>query len=711
MTPPKKPKTGAAVAPRAEIIPSRFTRHGVTISDDYAWLRDPNWQEVMRKPEALDPKIRAHLEAENAYTEAMMADTRELQAALFAEMKGRIKEDDSGVPTPDGPWAYSHRYVTGGEHPLLVREPRGGGQEQLLLDGDAMAKGLAYWDLLAYAHSNDHRLLAYAVDETGSEYGTIRVRDLATGKDLPDSISNAGSSLVWAADSKSLYYNVLDDNHRSLKIYHHLLGASVAADTLVLAETDNGLFVGAGETQSKRYIAVRVGDHTLTEYRLIDTERPGNEPVLVAPRRAGHEYSFDHSGELLYILTNSGNAEDFRVVTAPVNAPQEANWSELIAHKPGRLILSLTAYKNHLVRLEREDGLPRIVIRRLSDGAEHAIAFDEPAYSLAFMDGFEFDTTTLRFTYSSMTTPSQTFDYDMETRARVLRKVQEVPSGHNTADYVSTRVMAPAKDGELVPVSLLYRKGTKLDGSAPLLLYGYGSYGIAMPASFSVTRLSLVDRGWVYAIAHIRGGKDKGYRWYLDGKLTKKVNTFTDFIAAGEFLAREKFTSRGRIVAHGGSAGGLLMGAVANMAPDLWLGIIAEVPFVDVLNTILDESLPLTPPEWKEWGNPVTDKAAFEYIRAYSPYDQVAAKPYPAILAMGGLTDPRVTYWEPAKWVAKLRAKKTDNRLLLMKINMDAGHGGASGRFERLKETALAYAFAIKVWGRGQTVNQPELGP
>ena len=689
----------AAAPPRAEIIPSRFTRHGTTVSDDYAWLRAENWQEVMRKPEALDPAIRAYLEAENAYTEAMLADTRALQDELFAEMKGRIKEDDAGVPTPDGPWAYSHRYVTGGEHALLVRCPRAGGPEQLLLDGDAMAKGKAYWDMENYVHSPDHRLLAYAVDDTGSEYCTIHVRELSTGEDLPDAIGNAGSTIVWAPDSKAVYYTELDDNHRSLKLFRHRLGTPQAADDLIYAEADKGLFVGAETTQSERFIILRVRDHTMAELRLIDTLKPGAPPVLVAPRTSGHEYSVDHSGDLLFILTNSAGAEDFRIVTAPLTAPTQDNWRELIAHKPGRLILSMTAYKNHLVRLEREDGLPRIVIRRLADGTEHAIGFDEEAYSLGFMDGFEFDTTTIRFVYSSMTTPTQTFDYDMETRQRTLRKVQEVPSGHNPADYVSRRVMAPARDGELVPVSLLYRRGTRMDGSAPLLLYGYGSYGIAMPASFSVTRLSLADRGFVYAIAHIRGGKDKGYHWYLDGKLDRKINTFTDFIAAGEYLCAQKFTSRGRIVAHGGSAGGLLMGAVANMAPELFLGIIAEVPFVDVVNTILDETLPLTPPEWKEWGNPVTDKAAFDYIRSYSPYDNVWAAAYPAILAMGGLTDPRVTYWEPAKWVAKLRARKTDRNLLLLRINMDAGHGGASGRFERLKETALAYAFALKVAG------------
>jgi len=449
--------------PRAEIIPSSYTRHGVTIRDDYAWLRDANWQELMRKPEVLDPKIRAYLEAENAYTEAMLADTRELQDTLFAEMKGRIKEDDSGVPTPDGPWAYSHRYVTGSEHPRIVREPRAGGAEQVLLDGDAMAKGKAYWDLANHVHSNDHRLMAYTVDDTGSEYCTIRVRDLATGEDLPDRIENAGSNLVWTADSRAFYYNVLDDNHRSLRLFRHQLGQTAASDELIYAEADKGLFVSMGETQSRRFLALRVGDHTMTEYRLIDTERPGAAPVLLAPRRIGHEYSVEHSGGLLYILTNSCGAEDFRIMTAPVDAPLEANWRELIAHKPGRLILSITAYKNHLVWIEREDGLPRIVIRRLSDGVEHAIAFDEPAYSLGFMDGYEFDTTTLRFVYSSMTTPSETFDYDTEARTRVLRKVQEVPSGHNPADYVTARVMAPARDGELVPISVLYRKGTKLD--------------------------------------------------------------------------------------------------------------------------------------------------------------------------------------------------------------------------------------------------------
>jgi len=694
-TPPQNTLT----PPVAPIEPHSYTRHGVTISDDYAWLRDANWQDVMKAPEVLEPRIRAYLEAENAYAAASLADTEALQATLFAEMKGRIKEDDSGVPAPDGPWAYTQRFVTGSEHPRIVRAPRNGGPEQILLDGDALSKGQAYWALEYHRHSPDHRLLGYAVDDTGSEFCKLRVRDLGLGQDLADEIGNASGALIWSQDSKSFYYTQLDDSHRSLTLHRHILGTPAAADTLVYAEADQGMFVGVGQTQSGRFVIVQVRDHTQTELRLIDTARAGAAPVLVAARELEHQYSLEHSGDLLYIMTNSDGAEDFRIVTAPIEAPGREHWTVLEPHRKGRLIMAITAYRNHLVRLEREDGLPRIVIRRLSDGAEHAIAFDEEAYSLWMLDGFEFDTTTLRFVYSSLTRPAETWDYDMETRQRTLRKVQEVPSGHRAEDYVGRRVMAPAKDGELVPVSLLYRRGTRLDGSAPLMLYGYGSYGYAMPASFSVSRLSLVDRGWVYAIAHIRGGMDKGYHWYTDGKLDRKINTFTDFIAAGEYLAREQFTSRGRIVAHGGSAGGLLMGAIANMAPDLWRGIVAEVPFVDVVNTILDDSLPLTPPEWKEWGNPITDEAAFRYMLSYSPYDNVVAKAYPAILALGGLTDPRVTYWEPAKWVAKLRAHKTDNNLLAMKINMDAGHGGASGRFERLKETALAFAFAVKVGG------------
>lgn len=686
-------------APLAKRRPVASIHHGVELTDDYAWLRAANWQDVMRDPSVLDAEIRAHLEAENTYTEAQLADTRALREILFAEMKGRIKEDDSTVPSPDGSFEYYTSFVTGGQYPLLARRPRGGTGETVLLDGNREALGKSYWQLGAAAHSHDHRLLAYAVDDKGSELFTIRIRDLETGQDLLDSIPDTRGGVVWARDNRTLFYTRLDANHRPLYVYRHTVGTPAEADVLLYEEKDVGFYVGVGETQSGRFIQIDAHDHQTNEIYLIDAFAPHSGMRLVAPRRHGHEYQVEHHGERLIITTNSGGAEDFRICEAPIDAPEEENWREILAHKPGRLIIETVAFRDHLVRLEREDGLPRIVIRRLADGTEHAIAFDEEAYSLSMSAGYEFDTSMLRFVYSSMTTPAQVFDYDMEVRERTLRKTQEVPSGHDPGDYVTRRIQAPAPDGELVPISILYRKGTPLDGSAPLFLYGYGSYGIPIPASFSTTRLSLVDRGFIYAIAHVRGGKDKGYRWYTEGKLDKKLNTFTDFIAAGEHLAKLGFTRRGSIVANGGSAGGMLMGVVANMAPDLFLGIIADVPFVDVLNTMLDETLPLTPPEWPEWGNPIVSKADFDIIRSYSPYENVERKAYPHILAYGGLTDPRVTYWEPAKWVARLRERNTSTNLLLLKTNMEAGHGGASGRFEQLKEIALDYAFALRIAG------------
>ncbi|MEZ5907579.1 MAG: S9 family peptidase [Hyphomicrobiaceae bacterium] len=699
MSAPKKPQPLPA-PPRAAQRPTSRSFHGETLSDEYAWLRADNWQEVMRDPEALAPEIRAYLEAENAYTNAALADTEALQEALFAEMKGRIKEDDSSVPSPDGPFEYYTRFETGDQYPRVCRRRQAGGAEQILIDANVEAVGKSYYSLGSAEHSLDHRLLAYAVDEKGSELYTIRFRDLDTGADLPDAIPDTRGGVVWAKDNRTVFYVRLDANHRPLMVYRHVVGTPVSDDVLVYREENEGYYVGLGATQSHRFIEIVAHDHQTSEVYLIDAETPAAPPRLVAARIEGHEYSVEHTGDRLIITTNSDGAEDFKIVEAPIADWSMANWREIEPHRQGRLILNVIAFSGHLARLERADGLPRIVIRRLADGAEHAIAFDEEAYSLGMSGGYEFDTTRLRFTYSSMTTPAQTYDYDMEARTRLLRKTQEVPSGHDPAHYVTRRLQAPAGDGETVPISILYRKDTPIDGSAPLLLYGYGAYGISIPAAFSTNRLSLVDRGFVYAIAHIRGGKDKGYRWYTGGKLKGKINTFRDFIAAGEYLAAERFTGRGNIVAHGGSAGGMLVGAVANLAPDLFLGIIADVPFVDVLNTMLDKDLPLTPPEWPEWGNPLTSAKEFRYIRSYSPYDNVARKAYPHIFAYGGLTDPRVTYWEPAKWVARLRALKTDANLLLLKTNMEAGHGGASGRFEQLREIALDYAFALKIAGR-----------
>lgn len=692
---------GPKSPPLAEKKPISRETHGIASSDDYHWLRDDNWQEVMRDPSVLDGAIRAYLDAENAYTETVLAHTKPLQDTLFEEMKGRIKEDDSSVPSPDGPFAYYTSYVVGGQHPRLCRQARDGNDRTMLLDGDALAEGKAFFQFGGMTHSPDHKLVAWSADENGSEYCTLRVRNIADGKDLDDQVDDVAGGATWSNDSAELFYSKLDENHRPSKIYRHRVGSAQDQDELIYEEADPGFFVDVGATQSRRFLVISASDHQSSEHYLIDTEADDATPQLIAARQPQIEYDVEHQDDRLLILTNVDDAEDFKIVESPVDAPEPENWRDLVPHKAGRLILSHTAFKSFLVRLEREDGLPRIVISDVATGEEHAISFDEEAYSLGLSAGYEYDTDWMRFTYSSMTTPAQVFDYNMRTRERVLRKTQEVPLGHDAADYVTRRIMAPSHDGELVPVSILYHKDTKLDGSAPCHLYGYGAYGMAMPASFSTTVLSIVDRGFVHAIAHVRGGKERGYGWYKKGRLEHKANTFKDFIAAGEALCSEehKFTSPGKIIARGGSAGGMLMGAVTNMAPHLFGGIIAQVPFVDVLTTMLDDSLPLTPPEWNEWGNPIASVEAYQTIAAYSPYDNVEAKAYPPIFITAGLTDPRVTYWEPAKWCAKLRALKTDDNLLLLKTNMDAGHGGASGRFDSLKETAEAYAFALEVAG------------
>jgi oligopeptidase B len=692
------------IAPRR---PSRRTLHGVTVSDDYAWLKDEKWQQVLRDPSLLDPEIRAYLEAENRYAEELLAPTKVLQETLVAEMRGRIKEDDSGVPAPDGPFAYLWKFREGGQHQLIGRSPRAGGDVQFVLDGDALAKTSGYFKFGGTRHSPDHRLEAWSADLRGSEYFTIRVRRWDTAEDLPDTLTETGGSVVWGLDSTFFFYIQVDDNHRPLKIYRHRLGTRQADDVLVHEEKDIGWFTRIEESASGRFCIVSGGDHDTSEQSLIDLSVPDAAPRLIAPREKGVRYSVADRGDELFILTNEGGAIDFRIVTAPLAAslasPGRDCWRELIPHRPGVYVLDMELFSGHLVRLERANALPSIVIRDLKSLREHTISFDEAAYSLDMVGGFEFDTTSLRFVYSSMTTPTEIYDYDMASRERTLQKRQEIPSGHDPAAYATTRIMAVSHDGAEVPVSILHRRDLVRDGSAPLLLYGYGSYGMAMPASFSANRLSLVDRGFVYAIAHVRGGSDKGWSWYLDGKLAKKTSTFDDFAAAGRALIAAKYTAAKRIVGHGGSAGGMLMGAVANRAGDCFAGIVAEVPFVDVLNTMLDDKLPLTPPEWPEWGNPITDEAAFRHILSYSPYDNVAARDYPAILAMAGLTDPRVTYWEPAKWVARLRSTMTSGGPIVLRTNMGAGHGGSSGRFDRLGEVAIAYAFALMTVGLSVT--------
>ena len=686
--------------PVAPEKPRTSTLHGIAQTDPYAWLKDEDWQRVMREPEALDGEIRAYLEAENAHTTAVLDPLRALRKTLYDEMRGRIKEDDSSVPSPDGAWSYSVRYVEGGEHPQFCRAPvSDAAAEQVLFDGNREAEGTAYFKIGHCRHSPDHRLLAYSLDLNGSERYQIFVRDIDAGDVVDGPIGNARGDLVWANDAKTVFYTVIDDNHRPHQVRRHVVGDAPGGDVVVYEEPDPGFFVGLDKSESGRFVIISAHHHTTSEVRLIDADAPESAPRLVAVRETGIEYDVAHHGEHLYILTNADDAVDFKIVTAPLDDPGRASWQDRVPHRPGCYIRTMLVFEDHLVRLERLDGLPRIVIAGLAGGGEHEIAFDEEAYDLGLSPGFEFATPRLRFTYSSMTTPQQTFDYHMADRTRVLRKTQEVPSGHDAQAYVTRRLSAIGHDGAQVPISVLHRRDTPLDGTAPLLLYGYGAYGHAMPASFSTNRLSLVDRGFVYAIAHIRGGTDRGYGWYLDGKLDRKANTFADFNAVGDHLAALGYTKKGRIAAHGGSAGGMLMGAVANQRPDLYGAILAEVPFVDVLNTMCDKDLPLTPPEWPEWGNPIEDAAAFRTIAAYSPYDNVTAQDYPAIFVTAGLTDPRVTYWEPAKWVARLRKLKTDANPLLLHTNMEAGHGGASGRFHRLEEVAMVYAFVLMVLG------------
>ena len=697
--------------PRAEQRPLVRSLHGVRLSDEFAWLKAANWPEVMRDPHKLDPAVRVYLEAENAYCDRALADTAALQSALFAEMKGRIKEDDATVPDADGPYAYYLRHRKDGQHPLLCRRPREHAMaaapdetEQLLLDGDALGGGKPFFRLGATRHSPDHRLLAWSADETGSELYTTHVRSFDSGADLADAVPDTSGGVVWREDAAAFYYVRLDQNHRPAGVFRHRLGTAASADECIFAVPDPGLFLSVDRQASGRYGDISAHDHETSEVWFLDLSVPDAQPSLLAARETGVQYEVErhpcfHGEPALLIRTNADGAEDFKIVWTPLATPGRAHWRDLVPHRPGVYLLSFMLLKDWLIRLEREDGLPRIVARRLENGEEHVIAFAEEAYSLGIEHGYEFATDLLRFTYSSMTTPAEVWDYDLATRTRTLRKRQEVPSGHDPADYVTRRLFAPAKDGETVPISLLHRKDLKRDGSTPCLQYGYGAYGISIPAAFSTSRLSLVDRGFVYAIAHVRGGSEKGWRWYREGKLADKPNTFADFIAASEYLIEQGWCGPNRIVAHGGSAGGTLIGAVANLRPQLYAGLIAEVPFVDVLNTMLDETLPLTPPEWPEWGNPIHDAAAFRTILSYSPYENIRAQDYPAILVLAGLTDPRVLYWEPAKWVARLRRMRTDRNLIAFRTNLDAGHAGAAGRFDRLKEVALTYAFAIKIAG------------
>jgi len=677
--------------PFAEQRPHSYKRHGYVVNDPWHWLKDA------RYPVVEDEDVLAYLKAENQWFEQNMADRKPLTQSLFQEMKARIKEDDSSVPQKDGDWLYWAKFEEGMQYRQHWRKAVSGGEDQLMLDENVLAEGKEYFRLGAASVSPDGRLLAYAYDDNGSERFEARIKDLSSGELLPDIIPGTLSSLVWSADSKMLLYGLANEQWRTDNARLHVLGTDIADDVELYHEDDEGFRVGIGLTHSEKYIAISTGDHETSEVRLVPTDNPLAEPILVSARKVGREYEVEEHDDMLYILTNDEHV-NFRLATAPVADPD--NWKTLIAGSDEFYLTDVCTFKDFYVTEGRENGLDQIEIRSYGDpGKVERIAFPEASYSAGLDDIPEYDVDKLRLSYDSMVTPSTVFDYHLDDQSLETLKVQEIPSGYDASRYVTERLMIEVRDGTVVPVSLVYREDSKIDGSAPLHLYSYGAYGYAVPPSFSTTRLSLVDRGFVYAIAHIRGGDDLGRNWYLDGKLTKRTNTFNDFVDVARGLIAKGYTSEGRITASGGSAGGELMGAIVNSDPELWGAIVAHVPFVDVLNTMQDESLPLTPGEWPEWGNPITDKTAFEYIRSYSPYDQVSAQAYPPMLITGGLNDPRVTYWEPAKWTARLRATKTDDNILLLKTNMGAGHGGKSGRWNALEETAEEFAFIL--WQMG----------
>ena len=690
-------KASKPAPPVAARKPVRLSVHGIERVDDYAWLRDPNWREVIRKPSVLSSEIRAHIEAESRYAKALLAPLAGLRRQLLKELKGRVEPAASEVPLPDGPYAYWKEYVPGAEHPRIVRA-HAGGVDQVLVDGAAIAVGKPYFSFGTTRHSPDHRLYAYLVDLTGDESYRLRVREISTGRDLPLDIPEV-STFTWAPDSTTLFYVRLDPEHRPRFVYRHRLGTDPKNDPLIYEEKDLGFEISVGLTPTKRFIVISTADQDTSESWLIDAAQPANPPVLVAARELNIQYRVSDWSDRLLIRTNADSADDFKIMIAPASAPGRENWRDLIPYKEGRQILSAIPFSGYLARLEREDGLQRIVIRRNSDGAEHTVSFDEEAYSVELVTPLEFDTRSLRFLYRSPTTPQQTFDYDMESRERVLRKQQQIPSGHDPAAYEVRRLFAPTAE-EQVPITVLHRKGLPIDGSAPLFLAAYGAYGDLFEANFDSNLFSLVDRGFVYAIAHVRGGIEKGKRWHDAGRRENKVNTFTDFIAVAEYLTKAGYGAPRRIVALGDSAGGTLMGAVANMRPDLFAGIVARVPFVDVLNTLLDPDLPMTAGELPEFGDPAHDLPAYWTIAGYAPYDNVKAQPYPPMLVTAGLSDPRTQYWEPAKWVAKLRAMKTNGSRIVLIPRMTSGHFGAPGRFKALEEVAMFQAFALDVTGK-----------
>ncbi|SPE32230.1 Protease 2 [Candidatus Sulfopaludibacter sp. SbA3] len=661
--------------PVAPIHPKVSVLHGDTRTDNYFWLR-----------EKTNPAVLEYLAAENAYTAAMMRPEEALQEQLYREILGRVKETDLSVPVRQGDYFYYTRTEKGRQYTIYCRKRLSlEADEELLLDANALAEGHDYFRVGVFEPSPNHELLAYSSDFDGDEVYTIRVKDLRTGGLLPDSIAGASAALVWANDNRTFFYATLDAAKRPYKVFRHSLGAP--ADVLVYHEPDERFEVDLAKSKSRAFLFIDSFSHVTSEYRYLPADAPEGDFRVMIPRVQGVEYDAAHHGDHFYIRINDAGP-NFRLVRTPVDAPPLDQAVEVRPHRASVMIESVDAFRDHLMLEERDNGLRQIELETLSTGDRHRVEFPEPVYSVTLATNPEFDTPTLRFAYTSLITPLSIFDYDMERRTRELRKQTDVLGGYDSTQYRSERIFATAPDGVRVPISLVYKNGFQRDGHGAALLYGYGAYGHSSEPAFAPERLSLLDRGFVYAIAHVRGGSEMGRPWYDDGKLLHKKNSFTDFVACAEHLAGEGYTSAGRLAILGGSAGGLLMGAVTNLRPDLFHVAIAKVPFVDVLNTMLDASLPLTVTEYEEWGNP-NEQSWYDYMRSYSPYDNVQPAAYPHMLITAGLNDPRVSYWEPAKWAARLRATGTDNKLLLLKTNMGAGHFGASGRYEKFRETAF----------------------
>lgn len=672
--------------PVAKIVPKELIAHGQSRIDNYYWLNERE-----------NPEVIAYLEAENLYAEKTLEHTKAFQQRLYDEMVGRIKQTDMSVPYKENGYYYYSRYEEAKEYPLYCRKKDSmEGVEEIMLNGNEMAKGLAFFDIGEWEVSNDNKLLAYAVDTVSRRQYTLYIKNLETGEVFADAIVNTSGNMAWSIDNKTLYYSIKDEALRPYKILKHQLG-SKNADVEVFHEADETFYPFVYKTKSKEYIVIGSTSTLSAEYRIQKADNPDAPFVIFEPRQPDHLYSIDHYGDNFYIRTNK-SALNFKLMKTPVNATGMKDWTEVIPHRPDVLLEDFEVFSHHLVLSERKEGLIGLRVKAWDGSTDYYLDFGEPAYMAHTSANPEFDTPLLRYSYTSLTTPNSVYEFDMVQKTKTLLKQQEVVGGYDPNQYQSERLYATSPDGVKVPISLVYKKGLVKNGENPLLLYGYGSYGSTMDAYFSSSRLSLLDRGFVFAIAHIRGGEEMGRQWYEDGKLLKKKNTFLDFIACGEYLIDQKFTNKEKMFAMGGSAGGLLMGAVVNMRPDLWKGVVAQVPFVDVVTTMLDESIPLTTGEYDEWGNP-NDEIYYNYMLSYSPYDQVEAKDYPAMLVTTGLHDSQVQYWEPAKWVAKLRKLKTNDTHLFLVTEMDFGHGGASGRFERFKEVALEYAFMFNELG------------